>query len=366
MANKSFGFKSGIQLSKQSVLAWRIIQSAVWLIGFVILSCLLVFPSIGVLLFWNILIPVAPFLFVLATGVWRNVCPLATTNLLPRHLGFSRGKKLSTTQLGKLNLIGVIALYALVPLRHAVFNANGRATGLLIVSMAVTGVVLGFFYEWKSVWCSGLCPVHPVEKLYGGNVLMPVPNAHCGECMNCVIPCPDSTPNIYPGASRKTFYHRLSGLLITGGLPGFIWGWFHVPDADQISSFTTLMQVYTIPVTGFLVTLSLYWLLTKILPVRFERKLVSIFAAAGVSCYYWYRIPSLFGFGKFAHDGLLVDLSSVLPAWSIVLTVVLTTLFFFYWLVVRKPNHVSWVVRPPFAETQEDTIISKTARVVNF
>jgi hypothetical protein len=363
MANRSFDFKSGIQLSKKSFLTWRLIQLAVWLVGFVILSCLLFFPSVGIMLFWNILIPVAPFLFVLATGVWRNVCPLATTNLLPRHLGLSKGKKLTASQLGKLNLAGVIALYMLVPLRHAVFNANGPATAFLIISMAVTGVVLGFFYEWKSVWCSGLCPVHPVEKLYGGNVMMPVPNAHCRECMNCVIPCPDSTPNIFPGASRKTFYHRLSGILITGGLPGFIWGWFHVPDAQQVSSFFSFIQVFTLPLIGFLVTLAVYWILSVLLPVRFERKLVSIFAAAGVSCYYWYRIPSLFGFGKFAHDGLLVDLNAVIPAWSILLTTLMTTLFFFYWLVIRKPNHTSWVIRPPFALGQEEAERQKISLV---
>jgi hypothetical protein len=109
MSNARFDFKSGIQLSSRSILIWRIAQAAVWLMGAAILFCLLFFPSLGVLLFWNILIPVAPALFVIGTGVWRNVCPLATTNLLPRHLGLSKRKRLSATQLGKLNLIAVIA-----------------------------------------------------------------------------------------------------------------------------------------------------------------------------------------------------------------------------------------------------------------
>lgn len=85
-------FKSGAQLSEQSITIWRIIQFTSWLGGAFILYSLLFFPSLGILLFWNVLIPVAPFIFVVAVGIWRNICPLATTNLLPRHLGLSKRK----------------------------------------------------------------------------------------------------------------------------------------------------------------------------------------------------------------------------------------------------------------------------------
>lgn len=346
-------FKSGIELSSNAILTWRIVQAAVWLVGAAILTCLLFFPATGVLLFWNILIPVAPALFVIGAGIWRNVCPLATTILLPRHFDLSQRKRLTVTQLAKLNLVAVIALYLIVPLRHAVFNNSGFATGILIIGMAVTGIVLGFFYEWKSAWCSGLCPVHPVEKLYGGNVLFSLPNAHCDQCMNCVIPCPDSTANINPKTSTKTIYHQLTGMLIIGGLPGFIWGWFHVPDATVISSFSNFLNVYEMPFLGFSATLILYGVLSITIDHQYDRSLTNIFAAAGVSCYYWFRIPSLFGFGKFAGDGLLVNLRGVLPEWSIPAITISLTLFFFYWLVFRKQNRQSWVIRPPFASKQE-------------
>lgn len=342
-------FKSGNQLSFRSILIWRIVQAAVWAVGVTILFCLLFFPSLGLLLFWNILIPVAPTLLVIATGVWRNVCPLATTILLPRHLGLSKKKKLSATQLGKLNLIGVIALYAIVPLRHAIFNNNGTATAALIISMAMIGIILGFIYEWKSAWCSGLCPIHPVEKLYGQNTLISLPNAHCGECMKCVIPCPDSTPNITPKSSTKTTWHELSGLLIIGGLPGFIWGWFHVPDETHIATLAAFLNVYKMPLTGFATTLLIYCFVSKIIQAKYERRLIGFFAASGVSCYYWYRIPSLLGFGNFGTDGLLVNLRNTLPLWSIPAISTATTLFFFYWLVGREQNKKSWVIRPQYA-----------------
>ena len=105
---------------------------------------------------------------------------------------------MSVSLQGKLALLSVIALYLIVPLRHPVFNVSGHATALLLVVTTTAGVVMGFFYEWKSAWCSSLCPVHPVEKMYGRNVIASMPNAHCNQCMKCVVPCPDSTPNIDP------------------------------------------------------------------------------------------------------------------------------------------------------------------------
>ena len=139
--------KNGKVLSSASVNFWRAVQFTVWLIGVTILCFLIFRPATGILLFWNILIPVAPALFVLALGVWRNVCPLATTNLLPRHLGLSKQKKMSQAQAGLFGLIAVAALYILVPLRHAVFNRSGYATAVMIIVMASIGIVLGFIYD---------------------------------------------------------------------------------------------------------------------------------------------------------------------------------------------------------------------------
>ena len=338
--------KKQIQLSERSVLVWRLVQTAVWLVGAAILTCLLIFPSVGIVLFWDILIPLAPALLVIAPGLWRNVCPLATTNLMPRRLGFSKRKKLTAKQSGIFGLVAVAALYIIVPLRHAVFNTNGPATAMLIIAMAVIGVSLGFFYEWKSAWCSGLCPIHPVEKLYGGNVFLTLPNAQCDKCMHCVAPCPDSTANFGPESTKKTTWNRISALLITGGLPGFIWGWFHVPDAASISSIGSFFAVYQMPMLGLLATLAIYSLIIAIIQTKYERKLTGLFAAAAVSCYYWYRVPALFGFGAWGRDGLLIDLSKTLSSVAITGITVTLTIFFFYRLFLAEKNRKSWLIRP--------------------
>ena len=347
-------FKSGIQLSNHSILIWRIVQTAVWLVGAMILFFLVFYPPVGINMFWNILIPVAPALLVVFTGVWRNVCPMATNALLPRHLGLSKRKRLSSIQIAKLNLVAVIALYVLVPLRHAFFNTNGMATAVLIIAMVMISFASGFFFEWKSAWCSGLCPVHQVEKLYGSNSMLAVPNAHCGECRNCVIPCPDSTPGMHPLLSAKTLYHKISGYLIVGGFPGFVWGWFHVPDHAGLTGFGQLKEIYMLPSLGAAATLILFILLRKMFSKTSEEKLISIFAAAAVACYYWYRIPSLVGFGLNENDGILVNLKNTLPQWIILAAVIGTTVFFFWWIVFHKKNKNSWVIRPEFAIERDD------------
>ncbi len=334
--------------NKKDLTGWRILQILTWLIGFGIFFCLVFYPSIGVILFWNILIPVAPLLIVLAVGVWRNVCPLASVNLLPRHFGFSKGRIMSASTQAKLGLISVLLLYFIVPLRHAVFNTNGHATAWLLFGMTITGLIMGTQFEWKSAWCSTLCPIHPVERLYGNNVLGAVKNAHCAECMNCVLPCPDSTPNMNPRVVKRSGYASVSGLLITGGLPGFVWGWFHVPDQHAFHSPMSFLGVYEMPVLGLAVTLSLYTILLQSKLIK-ESWLVRIFATAAVSCYYWYRIPSLLGFGIYTGDGMLFDAHGIIAEWIVSLLPVVFTLFFIYFLLIRKPNKKSWLIRPAFA-----------------
>lgn len=338
--------KSGDQLSSRSILIWRVVQTLVWLVGVIILFYLIFYPTTGIHLFWNILIPIAPALLVVGVGIWRNVCPMGSTSLFPRHMGFSKRKKLTIAQSGKLNLIAVVALFVIVPLRHAIFNTNGLATAILILSLGLIAVIMGLVFEWKSGWCSGLCPVHPVEKLYGVNNQLALSNAHCNKCHRCVTPCPDSTPNIDSFSSKKTNYHKISGFLMVGAFPGFIWGWFQVPDYGIIG-VEQLFTIYMMPMTGILVTSALFLILKRFFQ---EKILMAIFSAVAVSCYYWFRLPALFGFGVFPGDGMLVDLSGLIPEWVIGATILTTTLFFFWWIIFRKNKKISWAVRPVYTD----------------
>lgn len=330
---------------------WRIAQLLVGIIGLGIFFSLIFIPEIGIHAFWNVLIPVAPALFVVSAGLWRNVCPLASTSLISRHLGFARNKKLKVKQQGKFQLISVILLLLIIPLRHTIFDTNGPATALIIGLLAVIAIVLSFRYDWKSAWCSGLCPIHPVEKLYGRKSLFELPNAHCKSCVSCVSNCPDSTKAINPILKKKkSINEKIGGTIIVGGFPGYIWGWFHVQDYYNNEGWYHLISTYSIPLVAMTTTLVLFLFLKKIISKKNEILLVNLFAMAAVSIYYWYRLPALMGFGIFPTDGMLADLSQTLPIWFPLVLQFSTTIFFFWWMIFNKKEMSSWVIRPPYAK----------------
>jgi hypothetical protein len=335
--------------ASNAVFYWKIIQGLFWLVGIALLYFMLFHPSLGVTLFWNILIPVAPALLVVGTGIWRNICPLSTTALIPDKFGISKKKILSNSQRATLNLMGVVFLFLIIPLRHVLFNNSGQATAAIILGLSAIALASGLIFERKSGWCSGLCPVHPVEKLYGSGVAFTLPNAHCNECVRCSIPCPDSTPNMQPTASDKSTSSKVTELLLVGAFPGYIYGWFQVPDYPGAAGWQQLQMVYGYPLIGAIVTLSIYLLLHSIVTSSNKKLFVNIFAAAAVSCYYWFRLPMLFGFGSINNNGMLVDLTGSLPSWSMLVLTLATTSFFFWWMVVRTKVKRSWSVRPVYA-----------------
>ena len=88
-----------------------------------------------------------------------------------------------------------------------------------------------------------------------------------------------------------------------------------------------------------------------VVPAR-QAWLERVCAASAVSLYYAFRLPQLFGFNPLHNNGTLVDLSGLLPTWSMAALNVATTAFFFAWLVGRGVPTRSWSVRPPMAARQ--------------
>jgi len=331
----------------RAVIFWKIIQILFWFSGIGLLIIMIFLPPLGVTLFWNILIPVAPALLVICTGVWRNICPLATTAMLPDRFGISQKKQLTSAQQQTLQLLGLIGIFLIIPMRHVLFNNNGQATALIIISLSLIAFSAGLIFESKSAWCSGLCPVHPVEKLYGSGTAFSLPNVQCNTCVKCSIPCPDSTKNLSPAALKSTRTILFENLLV-GAFPGYIWGWFQVPDYDGTFALRHYDIVYAYPVLGGAITLSLYVLIKN----RFKgnkKLIINLFAAAAVSCYYWFRLPQLFGFSNLHTNGTLVDLTGYLASRSMGIVNVVTTAFFVWWMVIANKKHRSWSVRPAYA-----------------
>jgi len=341
------------QTRSEQPLAWRIAQIAVWAVGLGILLLLLLRPEIGLHAFWNVLIPVAPLVLVLMPGVWRNVCPLASTALFPRHQGRSRRVQMSAATQSWLQLLGVILLLLIVPLRHVSFDLDARTTFTLLAVAGFAAASLGSIFDWKSAWCAGACPVHPVERLYGSSPAILPSNAHCTECVQCSTPCPDSTGGKLDVDNRSRPLRSWTAILMAGVFPGFVWGWFQVPDYLPGEGLGHLGLAYGLPLGAGLATLVLYCLARRL--GSDSDRLTRIFAAAAVACYYWYRIPALGGFGPHPGDGMLVDLRGVVPEWAPTLSRALSTALLGAWLVFGLGRHRIWQVRPPLAAATRQT-----------
>jgi len=329
---------------------WKTLQVLLWLVAILLVSLLIFKPDLGIILFWNLLIPIAPLLIVLIPGIWRNICPLSSTALLPRKLGWSKKHSLSVKQSGRLFLLGVMALLLIVPLRHLLLNTSGLATAVMLLIAAGVAVFMGIKYEWRSGWCASLCPIHSVERLYGSTPAFTTDNSHCSSCEKCTSLCPDSTSQMTASLTRNVATEKFAGIIMTGGFVGYIWGWYHVPDY-QIVGLGQILNAYLWPFGSGIITLSLYLYLRK----RRLKKQISLlnqgFATAAVICYYWYRIPSLLGIGLYPTDGVLIDLSSQLPIWFPLLTKGLTAIFFIWFMLLRPRNRAkqSWNIRPEYS-----------------
>ncbi len=322
---------------------WRIGQGATFGVGVLILAALLFKPALGLHLLWNVLIPIAPLLLVLAPGLWRNVCPMGTTSLLPHHTRLSRSNPISRRMQGVLFALAVVLLVVIVPLRHVALDSSGPITGGILLFVAALAASLGFVFDSRSIWCSGLCPVYPVEVLYGAKPVLTVRNAHCGQCSDCVTPCRDSRPAITPQDAVPRGSGRVAATVLIGGFPGFIIGWYQVPTWQPAEGLLHLDQAYAWPLGGMLVSLLLY-LAARALLADARRAVSLLFAAAAVSAYYWFKLPVMLGFGD--PGAALVDLGRTLPDW-VVWLLRATVIVFFASYLLRPGRARSWQLRPP-------------------
>lgn len=335
-------------MSRRELTCWRVFQAAIWAVGMFIWGALIWKPELGLHLLWNVLIPLAPALLVIAPGVWRNVCPLASLSMAPHHFGLSKNKRMSREWRGRLYLVAFLLLIVVVPLRKVLLDSNGPILAAVLCAVGLLAIGLGVVFQGRSGWCSSLCPVYPVELLYGSQPLVTVPNAHCETCAKCVTPCSDSITGLSPRTAIHTRLARSVGIVLTGCFPGFIFGWYQVSTYTGWEGFRNLGVAYGTPFSAGIVTLSIY-LLLRILWPRRERTISHVFAAAAVMTYYWFRLPPIFGIGN--HDAaMIVDVSASWPSWSAAALRGLEIVAFSWVFFGRASPRRAWEAAPPPAE----------------
>lgn len=327
---------------------WLTMQTVMLAVGVLLVNLLLFFPALGIALMWNLLIPVAPALVTISPGLWRNICPMATFHLLPNKMGISQNIRMPEWGAATLAVISVTLLFIVVPMRRIGLNVDGPLTAVMLLSAAVMAFAMGSVFDMRSGWCTSLCPIHPVERLYGTNPALTFKNARCNICEACSNPCPDSTPELTPTAGVPTKVQQFLGNFLIGSFPGFVWGWYQVPDyPPQQVDQAAIITAYVWPLVAALVSYVVFRVGEHILRYRpaARTRMHRIFAAAAISTYYWYRLPGP---------------ASLLPDWFPLVSHLITTPFFFWFLVLRSPK-VSWLKRPVMASNYWSSRFESTA-----
>ena len=210
-------------------ILWRALSIATLVGTLGIAGALLFIPEIGLPLFWGVIVPILPAVFLFAPGIWRNICPMAFLNQLPREYKFTREMKLSPAIAKYSFSISCFLLLFLVSARKWLFDKSGIATvGLAVfgLAMAFTG---GLLFKGMSGWCSVFCPILPVEKLYGQARFLKVETAYCRPCIRCTKNCynamPDTAAFLEQNDPDKSYAGQYR--FFAGVFPGFVLAFFN-------------------------------------------------------------------------------------------------------------------------------------------
>ena len=249
---------------------------------------LIVRPEIGLPVFWGLIVPSLPLVWLTAPGLWRNICPLAAANQTPRLFGFSRAATPPAWLSRYAYIIGFVIFVLLVTGRKWLFNDSGMATAVLLLTVLVAAAFGGYLFKGKSGWCSSVCPLLPVQRLYGQTPFATVPNAHCRPCVGCTRNCYDFNPAVAQFADLADDDPDYVGYrrLFAGILPGLVVAFFTIPD---VGPRTSVAEVYGLTAIYLLISLGAYYALDAFAPLT-KARITALFGAVAISLFYWYGL----------------------------------------------------------------------------
>ena len=241
--------------------------------------------SLGLFLLWNIVCPLAPIVFLLIPGFWRNVCPLVTINQIPREFGFSKALTLPSNIRFYSYLISILFVIVLAVSRKFQFNMFGFSTGLMLSTILILVFVLGFFFKGKSGWCNSFCPMYSIERAYNQAPLVNIPNSFCNQCVGCIKNCYDFNPKVANIADNYDSDEKYKGYrqFFPAILPGILYAFFSLAKDDSIFLTQYLQSMATI----ILISIGIYSFFKYFLKIT-NYMLSSLFSAAAINIFYYY------------------------------------------------------------------------------
>lgn len=293
--------------------AWHFLRAISVLCALAMAFFLFTRPAWALPLFWLIIVPALPVTFMVIPGLWRNLCPLAAMNQTPRLIGFTSALAHTPRIREYSYVVGIGLFFLLVSSRKWLFDQNGAASGALILFGLIGALMGGLVFKGKSGWCSSICPLLPVQRIYGQTPLKLVGNSHCQPCVGCTKNCYDFNPKVAFLADQydDDRYHVGYRRFFAAALPGFILGFFTVSGAA--SPLAPALHVDVASTYGHILLctgagMAIYQLLDTFAKVPANRLNV-IYGAAAFNIYYWFA-----AIGFFKAVSLLTDQYWAMPA----------------------------------------------------
>lgn len=271
---------------------WFVAQWAGVVITLALLAGLVLWPEVSLNILWNVLIPLVPASLLITPMLWRNVCPLATLNLAANR---PRGShKLENGWRLPAGLVGMILLLVLVSARRFVFNADGTILAATIAAVIALALGLGMFFDAKAGFCNSICPVLPVERLYGQSPLVRLSNPRCTPCTMCTSKgCIDLSPRRSIAQTLGEPRGSSPWLLSTYGVfaaafPGFIVGYGTLTDGPLSTAGSVYLHIAVWCLGSYLVVAAL----TLVLRLSSAVAMV-LLGTAAAGLYYWYAAAAI-------------------------------------------------------------------------
>ncbi len=259
-----------------------------------LMVALAVAPEVALRIFWYGFIPVVPLVLVVSPNLWRGVCPLATLNV---STGRHRGRRVLTASHARwAGAAGILLLFVLVPARHLLLNASGSALLALLLVLAASALALGFLFDTKAGFCNAICPVLPVERLYGQRPWIEPGNPRCSTCNSCTRGgCLDLAPTKSVaqtlGRARKSTRWILTPFgVFSLAFPGLIVGYFTFSPEPGPQSLFVYVHVAAWMASSYATAA----LIVTAWRIRSESA-VALTAAASFVLYYWLSAPTVVG-----------------------------------------------------------------------
>ena len=269
---------------------WRLAQVSGVAATVLLLVGLITWGPASLTLLWSLVIPLVPASLLIAPQLWRNVCPLATINMASN--GWWGRRAPSQRMLSAAGGLGVLLLWLMVPARRFLFNSDGFALAITIAAVAVLALALGAAFDAKSGFCNALCPVLPVERLYGQRPFVEFSNPRCESCGHCSVkgcidlaPTKSIAPVVGSTHGERAWWRSVFGVF-AAAFPGFVLGYYLTPDGPLTSAPAVYVRMLTWMSASYLITV----LVAQAFHVSATRAM-PVLAATAAALYYWFASP---------------------------------------------------------------------------